>query len=127
MNMQEYITMHGITMRADYADTNPNMPDPNMNHYKCLFRSHGRQMTVAFSTGSGWHRDPEASDVLECLASDAAGIENARSFEDWASEYGYDEDSRTAERIYKACERAATKLHRFLGDAYDVLLWEVER
>ena len=71
---------------------------------------------------------PKAADILDCLASDAASYDNARSFEDWASEFGYDEDSRKAERIFKACGKQAIKLKRFLGEpAYERLLWDTER
>ena len=34
---------------------------------------------------------------------------------------GYDEDSRSAERIYKACKKQCEKLSRiFTGDVYDL-------
>ncbi|HUT63574.1 MAG TPA: hypothetical protein VMZ04_06425, partial [Anaerolineae bacterium] len=70
---------------------------------------------------------PTVSDVLNCLASDASGIENARDFNEWASEYGYDEDSREAERIYKVCQDQANQLQAFLPDEkYNELLFEVE-
>lgn len=40
---------------------------------------------------------PTAYDVLACLTKYDVG-----SFDDFCSEFGYDEDSRTAEKIYKA-------------------------
>lgn len=61
-------------------------------------------------------------------ASDAAGVENATSFEDWCEEYGYDTDSRCAERTFKACKHATERLKNFLGnDLYETLLWKIER
>lgn len=61
---------------------------------------------------------PELADVLNSLRLDAEGIENARNFEEWAGEYGYDTDSRKAEETYRDCQKMAGKLARFLGVAY---------
>jgi len=41
---------------------------------------------------------PKAYDILACLHPMSAD-----SFEDFCAEFGYDEDSQTAERIYQAC------------------------
>ncbi len=114
------------------VDENPHMKDTDMYHYKMTLdaRIDGRrsQLTTFFSVGYGWTREPNAEDLLECLASDAASIENARSFEEWAGEMGYDEDSRKAERTFKICQQQAAKLKRFLGeDQYKALLWSTER
>lgn len=79
----------------------------------------GRQLTVPFYMGQALTEEPTAEEVLECLLSDASGVECARSFEDWASDLGFDPDSRKAERIYKACERIAVKLRRFLGEDFE--------
>jgi hypothetical protein len=38
------------------------------------------------------------------------------NFESWASEIGYDADSRKAESIYRACLEIALKLRSALGD-----------
>lgn len=70
---------------------------------------------------------PELADVLDNLASDAAGYENARSFEDWASDYGYDTDSRKAERIYSEIKKQVSELRRLLGADYEKVLFEIER
>ena len=67
-----------------------------------------------------------AKDVLESLFLDASSYENARDFTDFASDMGYDEDSRKAEATYKACGRIAAKLHQLLGDQYDNLSNRIE-
>jgi hypothetical protein len=129
----EFIKANGIKMNADQADRNPNMADDSdwgrgASHWKCTFRKGQRQMTTYFSQGAAHTKAPKAADVLNCLASDAGTIDNARSFEDWASELGYDQDSRKAERIHKACLRETDKLEDFLGrTAFDTLLRDVER
>ncbi len=72
---------------------------------------------------------PELVDVLDCLASDAASVENCRMFEDWANEMGYDEDSRSAERTYQICEKQSKDLRFLLGSrkVFEALLFEIER
>jgi hypothetical protein len=74
------------------------------------------------------HKTPEAQDILDCLASDSSSYDNARNFEDFCSDFGYDEDSRSAEKIYNACGAIAKELKFFLGaELYEVLLYKVER
>lgn len=58
---------------------------------------------------------PSARDVLHSLALDAGALDYA-SFEDWASEYGYDPDSRSAERTYRECLAIAVALRSLVGD-----------
>lgn len=50
---------------------------------------------------------PSVYDVLSCLTKYDPG-----TFEDFCSDYGYDEDSRTAERIYFAVQKEYTQLTR---------------
>ncbi len=59
---------------------------------------------------------PELRDVLHSLSLDASVLDSS-GFEDWASEFGYDTDSRTAERIYRACVELALKLRSAIGEA----------
>lgn len=66
---------------------------------------------------------PDLANVLDCLRSDASSIDDARSFEDWASNFGYDTDSRKAEKTYRACQDSAQALRHLLGrKAYDELM-----
>lgn len=133
--IQDFIARHGIEMDCSFADRNPNMIDDGskMDHWRCTFRVKDgritRKMTVYFSMGVGHNgARPGPADVLDCLASDALGVHNSPKFEDWCAEYGYDTDSRKAERIHKVCERQAQKLYAFLGpNDFDVLLFNTER
>ena len=58
---------------------------------------------------------PTLRDVLYSLVSDADAIDCA-TFEDWASNYGYDTDSRSAEKAYRACLESGLKLRAMLGE-----------
>lgn len=60
---------------------------------------------------------PSVYDVLACLQKCDPG-----TFEDFCLDYGYDEDSRTAERIYFAVQKEYTQLARlFTPDEMDEL------
>lgn len=131
--LTEFISDHNISMDCEKTGSNPNMdsmPEGSC-HYRCTFFAGERMrgpFEVPFSRGPALEGEPTAEDVLDCLASDASGVENARNFEEWASEYGYDTDSRKAERTYNIVREQAKQLRGFLGsDAYELLLWHTER
>jgi hypothetical protein len=119
-----------ITMTADRVNKNPNNPDwRDADHWKVVFACGRRRMTTYFSMGRYGHNgaEPQASSVLSCLADDAASVQQSE-FEEWAGDMGYEQDSRKAEEIYRACERCGVRLKKFLGSSlYDVLLYGVER
>jgi hypothetical protein len=151
MHIKHFVRVNRITMTATQVDSNPNM-DPtapgSMDHWKVTFtrtyeteteyhdretaktsrRTYTAKMTTYFSMGFGHHgKAPESADVLDCLASDADSVTGI-DFECWCGNFGYDPDSRKAEKIYKACEHGAARLRKFLGDdLYQVLLYQTER
>lgn len=57
---------------------------------------------------------PSIGDVMQSLARDSDVLEYG-DFDQWASEFGYDADSRKAESIYRTCVEIATKLRAGLG------------
>ena len=131
MTLKQYINRNGITLASEMIDTNPNMADQDWraDHYRVTLKRPNprRQLTTYFSMGMGLAREPQAEDVLDCLASDASGYDNASGFESWAADYGYDTDSRKAEKTYRQIERAAAQLQRFLGDGYETVLYKIDR
>lgn len=126
--MKAFVNRNKVRIYSEWAPENRNAPDwIDANHYKVCLRMGNRRMTTFFSMGYGLNGEPKAEDVLNALSLDASGIENARSFDDWCAEYGYDTDSRKAERIFKVCEKQAERLRVFLGaDLYQELLWNTE-
>ena len=77
-------------------------------HYK-----NGKPIALKYTGGYTIHEleqnqqsipnEPILSDVLHSLLLDASCVMYGQTFEDFAAECGYDEDSREAERIYNAC------------------------
>jgi hypothetical protein len=126
MKYQEFIDAHGITATSVGTAENPNISatqfDPKARHYKVLLHFGDRKMRVPFSMGSALKFKPTALDVLSCVAMDSQAV-NGRTFEDWASDYGYDTDSRRAEKTYKTVIEQSERLKSFLGEElYTALL-----
>ena len=125
-----FVNRHHIGIRSVLVEKNPHMNGEmpaGSAHWRCTLRCGDKRMTVYYSQGPAIVGEPNAADVLDCLASDAASYESAGSFESWASDYGYDTDSRKAERTYRLIETQAGKLARFVGDSYDDLLYKTQR
>ncbi len=59
---------------------------------------------------------PEVADLLYCLLLDADAI-NYSTYESWAGEFGYDEDSRKGFEIYHQCLTIGLKLRSGLGES----------
>src|ERR1700726_86874 len=83
--LEQFIEQRRITFKCEPVNVRP---DGLMNdlafHYKCRIAQYRRGFTTYFSQGSGHTTHPTLSDVLTCIADDAASYENAGSFEDWA-------------------------------------------
>lgn len=128
MGLEDRIAQDGITAEAEWGETPSWALDEEhpRTWYRVTLHYDGGAMTVPFGMGSALTEEPTAADVLNCLASDASGYENARTFEEWASEYGYDPDSRSAERTYNLVAEQTAHLRTFLGDQYDAYLWDTE-
>lgn len=89
--------------------------------WHCTLRYEGRQYSFDFWQGQGVAGEPTVEGVLECLLNDAqAGQEN---FEEFCRELGYDQDSRRAEQIWKACRATERSMRRLLGEDYEAFLY----
>jgi hypothetical protein len=125
--LNSFIRKHGVTIRCQRVDGNPYMSQSqDMDHWNCTLQLGRKRMTVPFSMGYGHNgRAPTAADVLNSLALDSSTAD--QSFEGWCNEYGYDTDSRSAEKTYRVCVRQREKLLRFLGEnAFSTLVYETE-
>jgi hypothetical protein len=136
VTIQEFIDKHGIRFSRKTAYSNPNMESSEhmTRHFRCVIsgpkvdryvrnrmNSFSPSMVVYFSQGSAHKNAPTCADVLDCLASDSNGLD--QSFEDWARDLGYSEDSLSAFKTYKICNRQSARLKTVLGDtAFDELL-----
>lgn len=134
MRINEFIEKYGIHYKqCNKMFRNPNMPDwKNADHWEVVLHTPGKginEFATYYSMGYGHEgKKPTMQQVLDSVASDAAGYEDSGSFEEWAMNYGYDPDSRKAEKIYRLVEQESRELKTFLGnEAYESLLRETER
>jgi hypothetical protein len=95
--------------------------------YQCELHGANGDRPVKAIIGSD-NGTPELPDVLDGLAAEAAVVDQARRYEQWAVQMGFDPDSRHGERVYRAARRQAKLLRELLGDhVYEQLLWQTER
>lgn len=59
---------------------------------------------------------PLLRDVLHALTLDADAIDYP-TYEEWASNFGFDEDSRKGEAIYRQCLQIGLQLRAMIGDS----------
>ncbi len=93
----------------------------NATGYRCQIKYGRRSYTFDFWMGIAHTDAPDLEGCLACLLSDASAGD--QTFEDFCRDYGYDEDSRTAERTWKACQRTMVAMQRLLGNEYETFLY----
>lgn len=118
--LKELIKSSGIKLRLiDYTEGNRDWGTPTQG-YKLKLVYKGKSFTFPFYQGFGIAEDPKIEGVLDCLLCDASTPD---VFEDFCSEFGYDTDSRKAEKTFKACLRVADKMRNLLGSEFRTFLY----
>lgn len=96
--------------------------DNNYNNHKITVSFNGKKLSFDFwnSLSEGEIKTEDSLiGALDCFLSDSNAGE--QSFEDFCSEFGYDEDSRKAEKIHNSCIKSFDKFNRvFDCDLYDL-------
>lgn len=116
----------GITARVAWTPARTSETEGGDN-WRVTFRRDDQRMIASFFTGPGLRETypdgPTPHMVLDTLLTEAADYVNARDFEEWAHEFGYDlgepSNRREASRIWREVERQTVTLQGFLGDLYD--------
>jgi hypothetical protein len=115
----DYVRQQGITLRVT-SGPERKRDDEGWEHdaYRVTLRRPGARPWVRIGyrmgTGHANRGGPEVAEVLNALILDG-WTARQESFEDWCGEYGYDTDSRRAERMYRACRRTGDRMIEFLG------------
>jgi hypothetical protein len=120
-----FATEHQIEMSLRRVDARPDNDGSDWakdaRHYEITLATSLGSIVTYYSQGSGIKTEPTIGTVLSCLRSDASAYN--LSFEEWCAEYGYDDDSRRAERTYNACRDTAADLENLLGPGgFDALM-----
>ena len=137
--LDEFIAANNLVVDVERASDNPNMERDDWSrtarHWRVTIKSadnDAESLQVPFSQGSAHTEPPTLADVLDCVSSDAAGVENAQGFDDWASELGFfpmesSEDYKRAMAAWEAIQRQTGELRALLGDeATEALLWDTD-
>jgi hypothetical protein len=122
VTVSEYVKNEGIisTARLVGRETFPN-DVTKADHWKVTFSKIRcgvpKRLTVDYYMGIGHEGEaPKTEDVLDSLAMDAQAY--WLDFDGFCDEFGYDKDSRKAEKIYNACRHNSARLERFCGDSF---------
>lgn len=104
-----------------------NFADNSIDHANMVKRvcETGKSRTILASgiTFTGKPILPNPTNVIYSLVIDS-DVLNHPSFEEWAEDFGYDTDSRQAEKTYQACLQIALTLCNTIGDAGFSMLQE---
>ena len=139
--IHDFIRQNGVTLTSSQTARNPSMEGgERMTHWKCKIKCGKASASVVFSMGSGHNgQPPKAADVLSSMAMDASSAENAKDWQDFAREFGWEttvEDPNTArikpnakaKNIYVACLRERDHLVKLFGPARaKELMYETEQ
>lgn len=117
----------GVAFAATPRGAAHNSPDgfpEGSTSWTCRFTMAGRRLTAPFHLGPAHGgREPEATEVLECIRDDARA--GALSFDEFKRELGY--DGSEGKRVWNACVQMREKMEAFFGSDFDFLMNEVER
>lgn len=122
-------TFRNYTISAEYlgdkaAPWSDEQREQNYNRHRVIVRNRANGKRVSFdfwaSLANPELRSPsDLRNAFECFLTDA--IAGEQDFDSFCGDFGYDNDSRKAENIYKACVKTAQKAARLVdGDLYEL-------
>lgn len=109
----DFLSKIGVKMTAKFIKHGKHFEDDQQYRdiYRLTLSRDQERLSVRFGqsiVGSEAKEIPTAYDLLTCLTKSDPG-----TFEDFCNEYGYDNDSRKAEKIYRAVVQEWEKVNRF--------------
>ena len=114
--------LHGIKMVAKFGEAKKSRDWANNNWRVTLTRKvdgKRKRFSVDYFGGSAV-KSIEAEYVITSVISDC--LAGDQSFEEFCNEFGYDEDSRSVEKIWKECRIIGTRVKNFLGDDFETFV-----
>jgi len=122
------LELHRIPFRTDIDDWKNDKEARHFSYriYVLYGDRSGKEIKGYFSQGSAHRKNPTIVEILDALSSDTQELDG-QGFEDWASSYGYEEDSRKAYKIWEMCLKEAQDLRSLLGYEGVRELYECER
>lgn len=115
-NAKSFLKKWNVRFSVHFVDNScPPFCDGKHIHgdkYRVTLSRDGRKIQFCFWNSlndSQARKSPSEYDVLACASSD---LYCPADFDDFCAEYGYDTDSRKAEKTFKACRAKSERLQR---------------
>jgi hypothetical protein len=111
---RDFLTKTGVKMRVTYVNYGPHFAGDkeSRDRYRVTLSRNGKSMRIMFGQSLAKGAvPPTAYDILSCIQKYDVG-----SFENFCGDFGYDEDSRTAERVYKAVRKEYAGVQRIFSE-----------
>ena len=127
-DLEALLNKLGVKLTLTYLGLkNPKWQNQNWLHdtYSLSIRLNGKSESFKFfnsKNSTDTHEKPSVCSILDCIFSDAKCTLSVDTFDEFCSDLGYDNDSRHAEGIYKACKKTFSKLQNIFGADLDNFL-----
>ena len=115
----EFATKNGIKLKINFSKYGKHFADDKESRYifNCTLIRNRKKYTFNFGQSIAARNEaPTMYDILTCLEK----YENA-NFDDFCSNYGYDNDSIKALKTYKAVSKEYKNVFRLFGDIMEEL------
>ena len=113
---EDFLTKTNTTLTIKFKKYDKYFTDDKecRNIYTCTLKRNNEKYSFTFGQSIACTEKnikPTAYDILSCLEK-----YQFNNFKEFCSEYGYDPDSRKAEKIYKACDKQASNIISMFGE-----------
>lgn len=115
----EFAKKHKITLKVLGTTYGKHFEGDPIERYIFKMQLRRNKKTYTFNFGQSiaeGDKEPDMYSVLACLIKN-----DPYSFEDFCSDYGYDEDLRSSEKVYKAVVKEWEAVDRLFNDILDEL------
>jgi hypothetical protein len=115
----DFAKKYNVKLKVLGVDYKKHFDSDKQMRYVFKLRLSRNRKSHTFEFGQSYHdcaKEPTFYDVFACLQKYDVG-----TFENFCSEFGYDTDSRRAERVYKAVCKEYAAVERLFGDCLDEL------
>ena len=117
----DFLVKVGATVKVEFLTYGTYFDDDKecRNIYRFTIRRNGKSYSGRFGqsiNATMKNEEPTAYDILTALSKS-----DASTFENFCSEYGYDTDSRKAEKTFKAVQKEWAGVERVFGDVLEQL------
>jgi hypothetical protein len=111
----DFLAKHGIKFSAKLVNKKspPWSPDRKVNHFIVTLKNENRRVSFDFfDSVNNFNAGKTELDEYSVLACCSSEFNCPDSFEEFCSEFGYDADSRKAEKTFNACQKQSAKLKK---------------